>query len=343
MRTFSLPVLLVSSLALAAPLKADTDLGKVFSGVAQSLINQELDKNAYIAAQSANTVSAYRGYLANYPSGIYRANAERALAKLGAAADGTTQPPATGGSLTAAQEEAAIGLTFSERVTIQRKLTALGFNTRGADGAFGYNTRTAIAGWQRANRQPVTSYLTGAQVNLLQRQSGSVVTPPTDDTSSYSAPQIEASIGLTRSQRVEIQRQLTKIGYDAGGADGLWGSKTRAAIKSWQAANKVSATGYVTAAQVDLMAKQAGPVAEAPTGGYGNVALEETLLGLTSYERADIQRRLTRLGYNTYGADGVWGPNTRRALRQWQADEGLSVTGYITADQVRKVRVETGG
>lgn len=343
MRTFSLPVLLVSSLALAAPLKADTDLGKVITGVAQSLINQELDKNAYIAAQSANTVSAYRGYLANYPSGIYRANAERALAKLGASAGGTTQPPASGGSMTAAQEEAAIGLTFAERVTIQRRLTALGYNTRGADGVFGYNTRTAISSWQRANRQPVTSYLTGAQVNLLQNQSGSVVTPPADNSGSYSAPQTEAALGLTRSQRIEIQRQLTKIGYDAGGADGLWGSNTRAAIKSWQSANKVSATGYVTASQVALIAKQAGPVAGAPAGGYGNVALEESLLGLTSYERIDIQRRLTRLGYNTYGADGVWGPNTRRALRQWQADEGLTVTGYITADQVRKVRVETGG
>lgn len=341
MRYFNLPVLLVSGLALAAPVQADTDLGKVFSGVAQSLINQELEKNAYIQAQSANTVSAYRGYLAQYPNGIYRRNAEQALAKLGASAGGTTRPPVDDGTLSAAQEEAAIGLSFSERVTIQRRLTAMGFSTRGSDGVFGYNTRTAIAAWQRANRLPVTSYLTGAQVRVISQ--GAVVTPPVDNGGVYSAAETEAAIGLSRSQRIEIQRQLSKLGYDAGGADGLWGSKTRAAIKSWQGANKLTATGYVTEAQVNLIAKQGGPVAEAPTGGYGNVALEESLLGLTRTERIDIQRRLTRLGYSTYGADGVWGSNTRRALRQWQADEGLSVTGYITADQVRKIRVETGG
>jgi peptidoglycan hydrolase-like protein with peptidoglycan-binding domain len=335
MRKFCLPVLLATSLAVAAPMKADTDLGKVFSGVAQSLLNQEMDKNAYIQAQNANTVSAYRGYLAKYPKGIYRANAERALAALGAGSS-TTEPDYG----TAAQIEARLGISYSQRVAVQRRLTRLGYNTYGADGNWGRNTRSAIGTWQRDTGQRVTGYLTAAQLRVL-LQGGTVVTPGQD--TGLSAAGVEASIGLSRTQRIEIQRQLTKLGYNTGGADGLWGSNTRSAIGKWQTTNKLTATGYVTAAQVNLIAKQAGPVAGVPTDGAGNAALEESLLSLSSYERADIQRRLTRLGYNTYGADGVFGANTRRALRQWQADEGVTVTGYITADQVRKVRVETGG
>lgn len=351
MRTYVLPalicpVMLATSLSLATPGRTQ-DLGNVVQGVAQALINQELDKQAYLAAQSANTISAYRNYLKSYPKGIYRANAERALVKLGAEVDPDTQPP-VGGTMTAAQEEAALRLTFSERVRIQRRLTSLGYSTGGADGSFGYSTRRAISQWQRANRQPVTSYLTEAQIRLIARQSGAVVVPPVGgdpgDDDSYSAARVEASLGLSRSQRITIQRQLTSLGYDTGGADGLWGSNTRTAIRKWQTANKVSSTGYVTAAQVNLIAKQAGTTVDpTPPGGTGNAALEESLLGLSSYEKADLQRRLTRLGYNTYGADGVFGRNSRTAIAGWQADEGLTVTGYLSADEVRKIRVETGG
>lgn len=350
MRNFALPLMLASSLSLAAPLHAQSNLGDVVNGVAQSLLTQELDKRAYVAAQNANTVSAYRSYLAQFPNGIYRGNALNALARLGATVTpGTgTQPPVTGGgSLSAAQEEASLGLSYAQKVTIQRRLTSLGFDTHGADGVWGYNTRTAIANWQARNRQTATAYLTLAQANSLLQ--GTVVTPPPTGGNNgtggaYSAAQIEASLGLSRTQRVNIQAQLNKIGYPTGTPDGLWGSKTRGAIAKWQVANRMSGTSYLTGAQVNLIAQQAGTVVQPnPQPGAGdNAALQESLLSLTTYEKIDLQRRLTRLGYNTYGADGVFGQNSRSAIARWQGDEGLRVTGYLTADQVRKIRVETG-
>jgi peptidoglycan hydrolase-like protein with peptidoglycan-binding domain len=131
------------------------------------------------------------------------------------------------------------------------------------------------------------------------------------------------------------------LGYDAGVADGLWGSKTRAAIRTWQKANKKTETGYVTASQVKLIGSQAGSVA--PPAPVNAAALEESLLQLTTAERVDLQRRLTRLGYDTLRTDGTFTTATRRAIGAWQADEGEPVTGYLTADQVRLIRVETGG
>jgi peptidoglycan hydrolase-like protein with peptidoglycan-binding domain len=56
----------------------------------------------------------------------------------------------------------------------------------------------------------------------------------------------------------------------------------------------------------------------------------------------EVQRRLTRLGYSTGGVDGSFGLNTRRALSAWQRDEGLRATGYMTADQLRELRRQTG-
>lgn len=331
MRTLTLPLMLAASLALTAPAPAQ-DLEDILGGIADNLLQQELDKQAYIAAQNANTVAAYQNYLKKYPKGIYRVNAERALAKLGAPADGTVDA--------AAAAEAKLGITRAQRVAVQRELTRLGYPTGGTDGVWGRNTRNAIATWQRDRGEKVTGYVTAAQVKVLAR---TVVTPPAEDppAGNVTAAQVEADLRLTRTQRTAIQKQLTVLGYDAGVADGLWGSKTRVAIAAWQKANKRTATGYVTAAQVKLIADQAGKVA--PPAPTNEAALEEQLLQLSVEERVDLQVRLRQLGYETGRTDGTFSSATRRAIGAWQADEGERVTGYLTADQVRAIWVQTGG
>ena len=335
MRSFTLPLILAASFGLTTPVAAQTDLGDVLGGIADGLIRQETDRNAYIAAQTSNTPRAYRDYLARFPKGQYRVNAEQALARLGVPVDGSTEA--------AIQAEARLGITFAQRVAVQRELTRLGYRTYGTDGTWGRNTRSAIATWQRDKGDKVTGYVTGVQLRVLVR-GGSVVTPPDNGTPSgaVTSAEVEASLRLTRTQRTDIQRQLTDIGYDAGVADGLWGSRTRAAISAWQKANRRTQTGYVTAAQVKLIASQAGTVAPAPGGG-NSAALEESLLDLTLDERVDLQRRLTRLGYDTTRTDGTFGAATRRAIAEWQGDGGETVTGYLTADQVRLIRTQRGG
>ena len=53
--------------------------------------------------------------------------------------------------------------------------------------------------------------------------------------------------------------------------------------------------------------------------------------GVLSFnEKMRLQQRLTALGYDTSGIDGIIGPATRAALRSWQASEGEVVDGYAT-------------
>jgi len=257
MRGTTLKVLVVVGMGFAAPVHAQTDFGKIVSGIAQALISEEQDRSGYLEAQRLNTVSGYRSYLARFPRGAFRVNAEQSLAKLGASVNPRDTAPIVGGN--------------------------------------------------------------------------------------QSAASVEASVGLSRTQRILIQKQLTSIGYSTGVADGLWGANTRRAIARWQTANKVSATGYVTARQVRLIAQQAGSNVGSDTGGtgMGDDPVEERLLSLTYAERREVQRRLALLGYFT-GVDGVFGPNTRRALASWQRDSGLRASGYLTADQLRALRRDTG-
>ena len=58
-------------------------------------------------------------------------------------------------------------------------------------------------------------------------------------------PVVEEGLGLDRGARQQIQRALQAAGFDPGGADGLFGPRTRAAIRRWQTSRGSRATGYL--------------------------------------------------------------------------------------------------
>src|SRR5690606_24348445 len=71
-----------------------------------------------------------------------------------------------------AAAEAALGLSRSARAEVQRRLTLIGFDTKGVDGAFGANSRSAIGRWQSAGGREQTGFLDAAQHAALIEQSG---------------------------------------------------------------------------------------------------------------------------------------------------------------------------
>ncbi|SMY08121.1 Membrane-bound lytic murein transglycosylase B precursor [Flavimaricola marinus] len=60
--------------------------------------------------------------------------------------------------------------------------------------------------------------------------------------------------------------------------------------------------------------------------------------GLTKDMRIELQQRLTRAGFDTQGADGVIGSNTREAISAYQARNGLPVTGEPSVDLLNRLR-----
>ena len=63
----------------------------------------------------------------------------------------------------------------------------------------------------------------------------------------------EAALGLDRAARIEVQRRLSLAGFDPHGADGVFGDRTRAAIRDAQVAWGYPPTGYLEPAlNIDL-------------------------------------------------------------------------------------------
>ena len=63
-------------------------------------------------------------------------------------------------------------------------------------------------------------------------------------------PVVEDGLGLDRAARRQVQEGLQAAGYDPGGADGMFGPRTRSAIRSWQTSRGARATGYLDGASV---------------------------------------------------------------------------------------------
>ena len=75
--------------------------------------------------------------------------------------------------------------------------------------------------------------------------------PPPDPDPPYVVA--EKSLGLSREDRVLVQRGLESAGGSVGPADGIFGPLTRAALRAWQEKRGLTSTGYLTRDQADAL------------------------------------------------------------------------------------------
>ena len=60
--------------------------------------------------------------------------------------------------------------------------------------------------------------------------------------------------GLTREERLQVQQGLAALGFDTGPADGMFGPRTRSAIREWQQAKGLEASGYLSREEAEVLA-----------------------------------------------------------------------------------------
>ena len=75
-----------------------------------------------------------------------------------------------------------------------------------------------------------------------------------------SPERVEQALALTRDERRAIQRDLTTLGFSTRGVDGLFGPASRAAIRGWQARERLEESGFLTREQIFTLAGQAARV-----------------------------------------------------------------------------------
>jgi peptidoglycan hydrolase-like protein with peptidoglycan-binding domain len=147
----------------------------------------------------------------------------------------------------------------------------------------------------------------------------------------------------------DIQRELARIGLYNDAIDGVTGPRTAAAIRAFEQAAGVPVTGV---ARPELLAvlkqpirpRQAEPIVTASVR-QDTVAQEldqrererARLIEAEQQQQAAnksqetykvVQAALNRIGYGPVPIDGSAGPETLDAIRRFELDNGMSVTGH---------------
>ena len=89
----------------------------------------------------------------------------------------------------------------------------------------------------------------------------------------------------------------------------------------------------------DSYALAIGLLGDRINGGNGvRAEWPRDVLPLTRSDRRELQQRLTTLGYDTQGTDGLIGPNSQAAIRRFQSSQGLVPDGYASDKLLAQLR-----
>lgn len=129
------------------------------------------------------------------------------------------------------------GRTGDAVKTLQEKLNAKGFHSGNVDGIFGAKTYAAVTAFQKANSLGVDGIVGKLTWAKLYDATPVNVTPVT------AQPMLRTG---SRGDAVrKLQELLNAKGYTCGSVDGIFGSKTYAAVLAFQKANGLAADGIV--------------------------------------------------------------------------------------------------
>ncbi|HZP70879.1 MAG TPA: peptidoglycan-binding domain-containing protein [Pseudolabrys sp.] len=173
---------------------------------------------------------------------------------------------------------------------------------------------------------------------LLQQQQGATSRPQTVASSHAGVdPGAQARTQLVAN----IQRELARKGFYDGLADGIWGSKTDAAVRDF-----LLASGSKTSpeASENLLRAISGystkPTAVAPPGSSSGDPIAKLIA--PSKRIVAVQRALADFGYGQIKATGAYDPETRSAIEKFERDHRLPVTGQLSERLVRELAAMTG-
>ncbi len=256
-------------------------------------------------------------------------------------ADGGTPPaPPLPQVDTPAQIENALGLSRNQRRSIQADLTLLGHRLGSIDGVFGNATRRAIRDWQRQARLQQTGFLNRDQLRRLDQQADTARQNLERQDRAFWAR--SGAAGTVAGLQAYLERY----------PEGLFAGRARDSLT--ELLRDDDQEEWLRAAEVDTLQAYQRYLQRYPDGIYNRLAKvriqefiedqpdpnenarrAEERLRLDESSRLLIELRLAGLGYRVGGTDGNFNNATRNAIRQYQTDRRLPVTGYVSSDMIR--------
>lgn len=121
---------------------------------------------------------------------------------------------------------------------------------------------------------------------------------------------------------------LQEQGLYKGAIDGSWGEQTAQAANEFRQKHGLEASPGLDIALLRALNQQHSPVPKLTAAATLRKDGVPLYAGPTAIRA--LQRELSRDGRDVGAVDGVWGENTRQALRSYQTAHSLEPTGTLT-------------
>ena len=234
--------------------------------------------------------------------------------------------------------------TAGARVRVlQRALLALGFDVT-VDGDYGTATHRAVKAFQivvgltadgkcgKKTMQKLEAYFDEDGNCTSGPIAGNTPAEPEadPDAPAYGMPERTLRKGDTGLDVKYVMERLYDLGYYTKAADEKFGAAMQKAVKAFQKKNSLTADGVVGKKTLTLLFSDGALDADdpVPTSDPEPLTLPYKY-GDKGDEVKEVQQALLNLGYEAGKADGIYGKNTREAVKLFQARNGMTVDGKV--------------
>lgn len=222
---------------------------------------------------------------------------------------------------------------------MQGWLKTLGYYTGSVDGKFGAGTKRAVVAFQKAagltadglagtkTLSKLQSMAEGSSGSSSGSSSSTGSSSSSSSSSSSATPSRTLRKGYTGEDVKTVQTRLKELKYYSGSIDGVYGSGSIAAVKAFQKANGLTADGLAGTKTFKILFSSSAIASGSSSSSSSGV---QNISKLQSGDKGDavktLQKALAKLNYSV-SADGVYGPQTMRAVKAFQEINGLTVDG----------------
>lgn len=231
---------------------------------------------------------------------------------------------------------------------LQSALVKLGYNTNGVDGSFGAGTQLAVIAFQKAQGLTADGLAGSKTTELLNRLAEQAGSGSSSGESGGSSSGSNSGVyvrtlrkGYTGDDVRSVQSMLQELGFYSGSLDGVYGTGSVAAVKSFQQKNGLTADGlaglqtfnklFSSSANGSGGSSDNSGSTSSGNGGNASSGTYITLrLGDKGSEVKSMQKALKDLSYDV-SADGTFGALTQVAVIAFQKRNGLTTDGVAGA------------
>lgn len=207
----------------------------------------------------------------------------------------------------------------------QKVLYESGYLNGDVDGIYGTETFNAVELFQKNNDIPVSGAIDEMTLSALEKRKEKIdLARKNNNIYLYTSGDVGKDIE-------NIQTKLQEYGYLDGDIDGIYGSDIENAIKKLQEKSGLAISGSIDEETMRELLNTKNVYDKSLHKKY-------IMIGDSGIDVGELQNKLILHGYNPGIADGFFGNDTETAVKLFQKDNNLEVTGIADSVVIKNLK-----